>query len=101
MIHKCDQMPSMFAGLDQRTAHLVAAGSMHCVCLTGMTALSLHKLHYAAFMLYLVLFSMNVNIHIMEITKIMYWKFLLAPHCPTVLHTVIMCYNRQQSRQRF
>lgn len=26
----------MFAGLDQKTLRMVAAGSMHCVCLTGV-----------------------------------------------------------------
>lgn len=62
--------------------HLVAAGSMHCVCLTGMTLLSLHKLYYAAFMLHLVLFSMNVNIHVMQITN---WLHIVLLGCTQLL----------------
>ncbi|XP_023149125.1 secretion-regulating guanine nucleotide exchange factor [Amphiprion ocellaris] len=33
--HLSSKVPSLVPGLDQTTAHLVAAGSVHCVCLTG------------------------------------------------------------------
>uniref|UniRef100_A0AAQ5XXA9 RCC1-like domain-containing protein n=1 Tax=Amphiprion ocellaris TaxID=80972 RepID=A0AAQ5XXA9_AMPOC len=32
--HLSSKVPSLVPGLDQTTAHLVAAGSVHCVCLT-------------------------------------------------------------------
>ncbi|XP_047452014.1 secretion-regulating guanine nucleotide exchange factor isoform X2 [Mugil cephalus] len=33
--HLGSKVPSLVPGLDQRTSRLVAAGSVHCVCLTG------------------------------------------------------------------
>ncbi|GAA6221452.1 secretion-regulating guanine nucleotide exchange factor isoform X1 [Lates japonicus] len=33
--HLCSQVPCLVPGVDQKTSHLVAAGSAHCVCLTG------------------------------------------------------------------
>ncbi|XP_071353078.1 secretion-regulating guanine nucleotide exchange factor isoform X2 [Trachinotus anak] len=33
--HLCSKVPCLVPGLDQKTSHLVAAGSVHCVCLTG------------------------------------------------------------------
>ncbi|XP_040893985.1 secretion-regulating guanine nucleotide exchange factor isoform X2 [Toxotes jaculatrix] len=33
--HLCSKVPCLVPGLDQKTSHLVAAGSAHCVCLTG------------------------------------------------------------------
>ncbi|XP_022611709.1 secretion-regulating guanine nucleotide exchange factor isoform X2 [Seriola dumerili] len=32
--HLCSKVPCLVPGLDQKTPHLVAAGSAHCVCLT-------------------------------------------------------------------
>ncbi|XP_035498307.1 secretion-regulating guanine nucleotide exchange factor isoform X1 [Scophthalmus maximus] len=33
--HFCSKVPCLVPGLDQKISHLVAAGSAHCVCLTG------------------------------------------------------------------
>ncbi|XP_039989703.1 secretion-regulating guanine nucleotide exchange factor isoform X2 [Xiphias gladius] len=33
--HLCSKVPCLVPGLDQKTSHLVASGSAHCVCLTG------------------------------------------------------------------
>ncbi|XP_042351945.1 secretion-regulating guanine nucleotide exchange factor [Plectropomus leopardus] len=33
--HLSSAVPSLVPGLDQKTSHMVAAGSAHCVCLTG------------------------------------------------------------------
>lgn len=67
----------MSAGLDQKTSRMVTAGSMHCVCLTGV----IHKHCYVR-----VIFNhLDLNIHFhfgLEVTLV---QVRHIPHIPMFL----------------